>query len=638
MRAPRPATPEGASPLRASTGIKRQSIRVTPSLLAGVLTTMLLLALYGATAAPDLTFWDSSEFIAAAHTLGIPHPPGTPLWTLLANLSARLFSNTGPVLSVTMLSVVTSALVGGIGAAMSARWIGARGAIIAATSAGAMMSVWSNATETEVYGAALLLSACMLAAGERAGRMETPHAQRLRWRALLAFLAALSVPLHLSALVALPAAVVFAWRGPRPRLRDVAGWIALALLALSAVAVLPLRAVTEPALDSGHPVTLRALVAVLRREQFDVPGLWPRMAPLWLQLGNLFQWADWQVAFGLHPHPTPSWTRTPLTLLWAWCGAVGLRVLWQREARVGRAMLLLVASGTAGVVFWLNMRAGPSFGVGVLPANAIHEARERDYFFVLGFWAWGLLAGVGIVAMAQRLGARFGRGETRRVSVAFTAAAIAVAALPVVANGPVMNRKREPLATLPRVYARLLLDAVPPNGVLFTAGDNDTFPLWYLQQVESYREDVTVVTVPLLGAAWFRAELHRRHGLLPASAITTWPGFEGAIRAIIFNAASKGRVYRVSTLLEGRDRARLDPSVGWALQGLVYAPTPALARGSTGLDRAALAGWRERVPPSALRPLPEGIDGAGRQIQGLLRCTRVISLDDPLLVSVCNGA
>jgi hypothetical protein len=617
----------------------RRTISITPPLLAGVLATMLLLALYSATAAPDLTFWDSSEFITAAHTLGIPHPPGTPLWTLLANLSARLFSSAGPVFSVTMLSVVASALAGGLGAAMAARWIGARGAIVAATSAGAMMSVWSNATETEVYAVALLLSVCMLVAGERAGRVETPAAQRLRWRALLAFLAALSVPLHLSALVALPAAMAFAWRGPRPTRGEVATWIALALLALSAVAVLPLRAAMEPALDSGHPVTLRGLLAVLRREQFAVSGLWPRMAPLWLQVGNLFQWADWQVAFGLHPHPTPSWTRTPLTLLWAWCSMVGLRSLWLRDPRAGRAMLLLLVSGTAGVVFWLNMRAGPSYGAGVLPAGAIHEARERDYFFVLGFWAWGLLAGIGITSMAQRLGARFTSGAlSRPIAAALVAGAIAVAALPVIANGPAMHRKREPLATLPRVYARLLLDAMPPNGILFAAGDNDTFPLWYLQQVESYRTDVTVVTVPLLGAQWFRSELQRRHGLLREPSVATWQGVEAVARAIVFNGGARGRPYRVSALLEARDRIRLDPSMGWALQGLVYAPSTVLARGSTGLDRAALATWRARVPPSALGPLPHGIDGAGQQVQGLLRCTRVTDVADTLLVSHCNGA
>jgi hypothetical protein len=141
-----------------------------------------------------------------------------------------------------------------------------------------------------------------------------------------------------------------------------------------------------------------------------------------------------------------------------------------------------------------------------------------------------------------------------------------------------------------------------------------------------------------VGATWFRGELQRRHGLLREAAVLSWPGLEAVTRAIVANGAAKGRPYRVSALLDAGDRKRLDPSVGWALQGLVYAPSTALVRGSTGLDRAALSTWRERVPPSSLRPLPAGVDGAGEQVQRLLRCTRVTELSDTLLVSLCNGA
>ena len=77
---------------------------------------MVLLATYLATSAPDLTFWDASELATAAHTLGIPHPPGTPLWVLLAKVSAMLFSSTAPPRAVTLLSVWASALAGGVGA------------------------------------------------------------------------------------------------------------------------------------------------------------------------------------------------------------------------------------------------------------------------------------------------------------------------------------------------------------------------------------------------------------------------------------------------------------------------------------------------------------------------------------------
>ena len=115
---------------------------------------MVLLATYLGTAAPDLTFWDASEFVTAAQTLGVPHPPGTPLWVLMGHLAALAFREAGPARAVTLLSVLASALAGGLGAAMATRWIGARGAVASAVGAGVMLSVWNNATEAEVMVAA----------------------------------------------------------------------------------------------------------------------------------------------------------------------------------------------------------------------------------------------------------------------------------------------------------------------------------------------------------------------------------------------------------------------------------------------------------------------------------------------------
>ncbi|MBY0492563.1 MAG: DUF2723 domain-containing protein [Gemmatimonadaceae bacterium] len=607
---------------------RRPRFHVPTPIVAALVATMVLLGTYLATAAPDLTFWDASEFIAAAHTLGIPHPPGTPVWVLLGKVATLLFSQTTPPRAVTLLSVWAAALTGGLSAWLAARWVGGRGAVVAAVIAGTTYSIWLNATESEVYAVALLVSVAMLAAGEWAGRPDASDTQRERGRALIAFLVGLAVPLHLSVLVALPAAIAFAWGGARPRPRELLAWGALAALGFSAVALLPLFSANGPMMDSGHPVTLRALLAVLRREQYQVAGLWPRLAPLWLQLGNVFQWADWQFAFGAHPFTTPSLARTSVTVVFALLGALGLRALYAHEARVARAMALLLLSGTFGVALWLNMRAGPSFGAGVLPAGATHEARERDYFFVLGFWAWGMLAGVGAASLSLRLRERF------PLPVALLP--LLVALVPLFANRPVVDRTGEPVATLPRTYARLLLDGMPPNGVLLAGGDNDTFPMWYLQQVEERRPDVTVVTVPLLGAPWYRAELVRR-GLLAPEAVAAWPGLSSALASLTIRATQQRRPIRVSTMLDRRDRLAAAPRVGWALEGLVWRADTTLGAGRTGLDLAALRRANGQVPRSALTALPPGGDPAAALVQTLLRCTAVTDLADTLLVSGCGG-
>ncbi len=600
-----------------------------PAVVAGGITAVVLLATYLGTAAPDLTFWDASEFVTAAQTLGVPHPPGTPLWVLMGHLAALAFREAGPARAVTLLSVLASALAGGLGAAMATRWIGARGAVASAVGAGVMLSVWNNATEAEVYAVALLASIALLAAGERAGRQDISDQTRARWRGVMVLVAALAIPLHLSVLVALPAAIAFALRGAWPRAREVVGWAAIGALGLSAVAILPLLSAQGPVLDSGHPVTLRAMLDVLQRKQYAVAGLWPRIAPLWLQLGNVFEWADWQVAYGLHPSAAPAFGRTSLTVAWAWLGALGVRALWQHEARVGRAMLLLLASGTVGVALWLNMHAGPSYAVELLPRGTVHEARERDYFFVLGFWAWGMCAGAGMSAIAGQL--------ARRLPAPIAVLPFALAAVPLLANRAVADRTREPGSLLPRTVARLLLESVPANGVLYTAGDNDSFPLWYLQQVEQFRPDVAIITVPMLGARWYRDNL-RRHALLPDQAVDVWPGLGALLHSTSMRAAVTRRPVRVSVLLDARDRVLIEPAAAWVLEGLVYAPSFSLPPRTLGLDLVRMGQASERIPPSALDVLPLGADPAAEQMQALLRCPQVRTLRDSLLVGTCNGS
>lgn len=613
----------------------RLNLRVGSSGLAALTSAAVLLPLYLATAAPDMTFWDAPEFMTAAHTLGIPHPPGTPLWVLTAKVSALAFASRGPARAVTLLSVIATVLACALAARLVVRWLHGRSAIltalVAAVSAGTMTSVWANATETEVYAMSLLLAVAMISAGDWAGQPHVSDDQRQRGRALLAFLVGMTVPLHLSAMVALPAAVALGIHAPRVRVRDVLIWLALALLGFSAVAVLPIRAHHAPELNVGNPVDLKSLYAVLTRAQYAVAGLWPRRAPLWIQFGNLFEYADWQVAFGVRPTVGPSWVRTPFTVLWGVLGLLGLRHLWRAEKRVGRGVAVLLTCATAGVVVWLNLRAGPSFGDGYLERGAIHEARERDYFFALGFWTWGLLSGIGIAASASLLTARL----SRTFSTAARAAMLAVGAIPLVANATVMDRSHEPLSLIPRTLARALLESVPHLGVLVVAGDNDTYPLLFLQQVEHLREDVTIVTTPLLGASWHRAALERR-GVIDMDHAKNWYGDVEALNAVGAYTLAKKRPLRVSVYLSKSERNRLRPSSGWVLQGVVYAPSTDIAPGTVGLDLQALARARGEMPPSFLKPFDD-YEGAATMMQRLLSCTQVMTLDNPLLAGPCNG-
>jgi hypothetical protein len=514
------------------------------ALLAGG--TMLLV--YLATLAPSVTFWDAGEFIAAARVLGIPHPPGTPLFIVLSSAWARVLSFVPFAVATNALSAVCTATALALVTWWLARSLGSPIAACAAgITAGAMSTIWSNATETEVYAASLCLSACAIVAGDLAGRTG-----ERRWRALASYVLALSLPLHLSAVVAAPVVIYLAARGtdattdwsaaieltgvtifvvavsrmsgwlgivgvviigaaivrsrarPTERATHLATTLGALVVACSALAFLVIRARHDPAINQGNPATFRDLAYVVARKQYDVAGLIPRQAPLWIQLANWFEYADWQVALGLGTTVIPTVARVTMSLVFALLGVVGAR--WHRRAdpRTWAALLLLFLCGSLGVIAYVNLKAGTSFAWAFIPDGAHHEARDRDYFFVLGFLAWGLWAGMGAVSVAARFKAPRWAG-------------VALAALPIVLYWSAVSRRSEPDASLPTEVATALLEPLPANSVLFVAGDNDTYPLWYAQQVAGMRRDVTVVTMPLLTARWYVLELERRHHLIGGS-------------------------------------------------------------------------------------------------------------------------
>ncbi len=104
-----------------------------------------------------------------------------------------------------------------------------------------------------------------------------------------------------------------------------------------------------------------------------------------------------------------------------------------------------------------------------------------------------------------------------------------------------MDRRTDAVEERARIDAAEMLAKVPPSGVFLSIGDNDTYPLWYLQQGEGTRKDVAVVAVPLLAAKWYRAELARRYKLLDSATVETWPGRDSAIRVLTKRSYDQNR-------------------------------------------------------------------------------------------------
>ncbi|HEY8312454.1 MAG TPA: hypothetical protein VIG47_17930, partial [Gemmatimonadaceae bacterium] len=184
---------------------------------------------------------------------------------------------------------------------------------------------------------------------------------------------------------------------------------------------------------------------------------------------------------------------------------------------------------------------------------ALHEARDRDYFFTWAFVCWGAWAGFGAVQVARAAVARMGlTGRSARIVLAI---GVIFAALPAALNWSVVRHERRDEQQRAERESMAILDALPPRAVFIANGDNDTYPLWYLQQVRAMRRDVTVVTAPLLTPAWNRAELRRRYGLLDSVYVANWYGARQTLANIRAHAAREGRPVVASSFKQGRDSA-----------------------------------------------------------------------------------
>lgn len=561
-----------------------------------------LFALYAVTLAPTTAFWDTSEYIATAHILGIPHPPGNPLFVLLARAWELLLSPLGlPVaVRINLFSAFMSAgaaffwflcvhrILASFTPSETVRRVGAFASVWVS---GTAFTVWNQSNVNEkVYTVTLLTIALMswVAFLWRDHVEEHRGQKNRRWKddnalLLVIFILALSVGNHLMAFLAAPALLVFLLL-VKPT--SLANWklyplmAFVAVLGLSVQLYLPIRANQDPVINEAAPKCadpMSAFTAVvtmgrmdgecpdlgsaLRREQYMKPD-WKseRMAPFGNQMANFFQYFDWQWSrsfsgtdgyFGAG--------RIPFTLVFLALGIWGAVQNYQRDRKSFWYVAVLYFTLSVGLVIYMNFKNG------YMQAQQLgldsSEVRERDYFYIITFSVWGLWVGVGLTALwlqavealrstrsvaatvttslfpavvvgmavmgvavrggtATGLAAGYGVGAAlvflagwaalgsvflKRERYTLAAASVmAIALVPTATNALYASRNGDYAA---RDFAYNVLQSVEPYGVLITNGDNDTFPLWYLQEVEGIRRDVTVIVMSYFNTPWYVQQL-----------------------------------------------------------------------------------------------------------------------------------
>ena len=517
-----------------------------PPYLAAALAGAAVWLLYAITLAPTTAFWDTSEYIATAHIMGIPHPPGNPTFVVLARawelllapfglsvaVRINLFSATMGALAHGCWFLVAHRILSYFTAGRTHRLIGASLAVLLSATA---FTVWSQSNVNEKVYTVSLFTIALLSWLAFLWRDHLGRGKDDNLILLMVFILALSVGNHLMAFLAAPALIVFIMLVERRALLDWKLYLfaaAVALLGLSVHLFLPLRASLDPVINEADPSTLTALWESLTRQQYDKPSVFnapfpdtpgmPRTITLIIaQIGNYLQYFDWQWARVLNAdHPLfgglfteggPFPIRPLVTLMFAAIGVYGAHQHYHRDRTSWWYFAILFATVSIGLVGYLNFRYGytyPEPGGGYDIAR--HEVRERDYFFIVSFSMWGLWTGLGLFALWRRLAETLAeRSEGLRKGARRFAAAspiLVLALLPVLLNWTRADRSNDYAA---RDWAYNMLMSVEPYGVLFTNGDNDTFPLWYLQEVEGIRRDVTVIVMSYLNTPWYVKQIRQ---------------------------------------------------------------------------------------------------------------------------------
>ncbi len=511
-----------------------------PSYRAAAIASIAVFALYMLTIGPSTAMWDTSEYITAAYIMGLPHPPGNPFFVVLGRVFSVLPIAPSVAMRVNILAALCSAVTAGMWFLITERvlvsWLAERwqrivGGSLATLIGATAFTVWSQSVVNEkVYTVALVGVAIIAWLTVRwCDDPDAPKADRLL--VLIAYLLGLGYANHMAGFIPAPA-VGLAVLIRRPR--TLVKWKLLVacagaiVLGMTPFATQPIRAAYFPVLNEGEPTGCRTEISVsctfskstwtafkynFNREQYGKPQVTERQAPFTAQVGMWWLYFRWQ------------WLRDPylhhqtlqgvLAALFLVLGLFGGWVHWKRDRQSFWFFGPLMFTLTLLLIFYLNFKYGYSQAP-ELGETVQREVRDRDYFYLWSFSAWSVWAALGLVYVWESVASLIG-AETvklgkevlelpKRRSWAVATPLLLVAAVPLVGNWTDSSRRNDETTVQ---FARDLLNSVEPYGILVTVGDNDTFPLWYAQEVEGIRQDVVIANTSLLNTDWYVRQLIR---------------------------------------------------------------------------------------------------------------------------------
>ena len=203
----------------------------------------------------------------------------------------------------------------------------------------------------------------------------------------------------------------------------------------------------------------------------------------WFRPGEWFKKVPYDIA---HNKGRNNFFMLPFLL-----GLFGVIFHYSRNSKEATVVTLLFFFTGLAIIIYLNQ-----------PPT---EPRERDYTYTGSFYAFAIWIGIGVIALADAL-QKIIKSETVRPVIA-TVVSLLVPGLMLAEGWNDHNRSHRYHSV---DSAKNLLNSCAPNAVLFTGGDNDTFPLWYVQEVEGFRTDVRVCNLSLLNTDWYIDQMKKQ--------------------------------------------------------------------------------------------------------------------------------
>ncbi|MBU0984742.1 MAG: DUF2723 domain-containing protein [candidate division Zixibacteria bacterium] len=282
----------------------------------------------------------------------------------------------------------------------------------------------------------------------------------------------------------------------------------VAALGFSVHTFVPIRSAQQPYINENNPSqSLDATINFLERKQYGSMGMVERMFTRRAEWVNQFGthsrmgfWGFFQEQYGVSG---------PAFLLVFILGVFGLWEICRRRPEVGLPLVILLLLCSVGLILYMNFADGTRR---LASGGDYLEVRDRDYFFTPAYMIFGLAIGFGVAGFIQYVResiANFSAGPRRIV----LGGLLVLFLLPVYSlanNYYYCDRSRN---YMPYDYAWNLLISADENAVLFTNGDNDTFPLWCLQEVYGVRKDVRVVNLSLANTDWYIKQIRDNMGL-----------------------------------------------------------------------------------------------------------------------------